>query len=253
MKTMHAVLTIALATGSLGLAHAQATLKPDGQFRAALGLGFSASSGNSEASNFSLTYDAVRATANDKTSLYGSAQYARTDGETTADQAHLGGRQDHNLSPVTFAFGGLDFERNRFANLKLRSQLSGGLGWHVIKGEATTFDVFGGLSYSADKYLDPMFVGGEDRSSYSYLGLMLGEESTHKLSDNTSAKQRLTMVPNLDDTGEYRANWDLGLAVAMSKLMSLNVGFSVAYNSDPGAGRKSTDTLFTTGISVKFE
>jgi putative salt-induced outer membrane protein YdiY len=253
MKARPAVLTLALATSGIGLAHGQATLKPDGQFRAALGLGFSASSGNSDASNVSLTFDAVRATEQDRTSLYGNAQYARTEGETTADQVRLGGRQDHNLSPATFAFGGLDFERNRFANLKLRSQLSGGLGWHMIKGETTTFDVFGGLSYSADKYLDPMFVGGENRRSYSYLGLMLGEESTHRLSDNTSAKQRLTVVPNLDDSGEYRANWDAGLAVAMSQLMSLNVGFSVAYNSDPGTGRKSTDTLFTSGISVNFE
>ena len=39
----------------------------------------------------------------------------------------------------------------------------------------------------------------------------------------------------------------------MTKGMNLTLGLSVLYNSDPGAGRKSTDTLFTTGIAIKFE
>lgn len=253
MKTVHTTLTLVFALGAAGLAHGQAALKPDGQFRAALGLGASASSGNSDATNLALSFDGVRATADDKTSLYANAQYAKSDGTTTAEQLRLGGRQDHNLNPSLFAFGGLDFEHNKFANLKLRSQLSGGLGWHVIKSVPTTFDVFGGLGYTSDRYDDAMFIDGQVRSSYGYASLLLGEESTHKLTDTTSFKQRLSLLPSLKNSGEFRANWDAGLAVAMSKTMNLNVGVSVAHNSDPGLGRKSTDTLLTTGVSVKFE
>lgn len=253
MKAIRTVLTMALALSGLSLVHAQPTLKTDGQYRAALGLGASLSSGNTESRNLSLTADAVRATGRDKTSLYGHAQYARSDGVTTAEQVRLGGRQDHNLGSAYFAFGGLDLERNKFSNLKLRSQLSGGLGWHAIKSPTTTFDLFGGLSYTSDRYFNAALIDGQTRDSYDYVGLLLGEESTHKLSETTSAKQRLTVVPNLRNRGEFRANWDAGLAVAMSKAMSLNVGLSVAHNSDPGPGRKSTDTLFTTGVSIKFE
>ena len=43
------------------------------------------------------------------------------------------------------------------------------------------------------------------------------------------------------------------LSVAMSKTMNLNVGMALAHNSDPGVGRKATDTLLTTGVSVKFD
>lgn len=253
MKILRSVSIIALAASACTLALAQATVKPDGQFRAALGLGASMSSGNTDATNLSLTGDAVRVTDQNKISLYGNAQYARSDGVTTSEQVRLGGRYDHNIGSAYFAFGGLDFERNKFSNLKLRSQLSGGLGWHVVKSPTTTFDVFGGLSYTSDDYFDPAVIDGQSRSSYDYMGLLLGEESTHKLSENTSAKQRLTLVPNLKNSGEFRANWDAGLAVAMSKALSLNVGVSVAHNSDPGPGRKSTDTLLTTGISVKFD
>lgn len=253
MQLQRTILITTLALGAVGLAQAQATVKPDGQWRAALGLGASAASGNTKSSNLSLNGDAVRVTDQNKISLYGNAQYARSNGVTTGEQVRLGGRYDQNLSAALFAFGGLDLERNKGSNLQLRSQLSGGLGWHAVKTPTTTWDLFGGLGYTSDQYFDDMLVDGQMRGSYSYPSLLLGEESTHKLSETTSAKQRLTVLPSLKNSGEFRANWDAGLAVAMSKTMNLNVGFSVAHNSEPGPGRKATDTLLTTGVSVKFD
>lgn len=253
MSIARHLILAATALAATGAAQAQATVKPDGQFRAALGLGASVSSGNSKTSNLAISGDGVRATAQDKLSVYGNLNYARSNGQTTGEQLRLGSRYDRNLSADLFAFGGLDLERNKPANLKLRGLVSGGLGWHVIKAPNTTFDLFGGLGYTSDKYFDAMTIDGASRTSYGYTSLILGEESTHKLSETTSAKQRLVVVPNLRNRGEYRANWDAGLAVAMSKTMNLNVGLAYAYNSEPGAGRKSTDTLLTTGISVKFD
>ena len=74
MTWFRTALPIALALSAPLLAQAQATVKPDGQFRAVFGLGASLSSGNTDATNLSFTADAVRATATDKTSLYGNAQ-----------------------------------------------------------------------------------------------------------------------------------------------------------------------------------
>jgi putative salt-induced outer membrane protein len=248
-----AAFALAAAPPAHAQVQAQATVKPDGRFRASFGLGASVSTGNSKSSNLSMAGEGVRATERDKTTLYGSLQYARSSGTTTGEQLRLGGRQDHDIGETVFAFGGLDFERNKFSNLKLRSQLNGGLGYHAIKSPTTTFDLFGGLGYTADKYFAPALVGGATRDSYGYLTLMLGEESTHRLSDSTSFKQRLTLLPNLRNRGEYRANWDAGIAVAMSKVLNLTVGLAVAHNSDPGPGRKATDTLLTTGVSVNFD
>jgi putative salt-induced outer membrane protein len=246
------LLVAASTIGAAGTVQAQVLVKPDGQWRGALGLGASLSSGNSDASNLSLTGEAVRATEVDKTSLYGNLQYARSGGATTGEQIRLGGRQDHDLSPTVFAFGSLDFERNKFSNLKLRSQLVGGFGYHVLKSPQTSFDVFSGLGYTEDRYFAPALIDGSTRSSYGYVSLLLGEESTHKLSETTSFKQRLTLVPNLRNRGEFRADWTAGLAVAMNKTLNLTVGATVSHNSEPGPGRKKTDTLLTTGISVNF-
>lgn len=74
-----------------------------------------------------------------------------------------------------------------------------------------------------------------------------------QLGEGAIARQRLMLVPNLCNGGAFRANWDAGAAVALTASLSLNVGLAYAYNSEPGLGRKTTDTLLTTGISVRLE
>lgn len=93
---------------------------------------------------------------------------------------------------------------------------------------------------------------GQMRASFGPgASLSSGNRQSSNLSMN--GEQRLTLVPKLKNRGEFRANLDAGLSVAMSKAMNLNVGFALTHNSELGAGRKATDTLLTTGESVKFD
>ncbi len=246
-----AALTLA-GTTACG-AFAQATVTPDGQWRSALSLGASLSSGNTKSNNIAFTGDAVKATAQDKLRLYGAALRASSGGTTTSDQFRLGGRYDYNLSAAYFGYGGVDFERDKGANLNSRIALGAGLGWHVIKDANTTFDVFGGVAQTADRFVAATVIDGLSRTRYSYTSLVLGEESSHKLNPTMTFTQRMTLLPNLKNTGEFRAIFDAGLAMAVSKGMNVNIGFSHRYNSEPGAGIKKGDTLLTTGVSVKFD
>ncbi|MES1161478.1 MAG: DUF481 domain-containing protein, partial [Rhizobacter sp.] len=59
--------------------------------------------------------------------------------------------------------------------------------------------------------------------------------------------------PALHSGGGYRGVFDSGLAVAMTKTLSLTAGLNYRYNSDPGVGVKKSDTLFVTGIAVKID
>lgn len=253
--TLPALATFALSLACCmpGPAHAQASVVPDGKLRATLGLGASRSSGNANASNLSLNGDMVRATDQDKLSFTGSAQYARTEGVTTGERARLAGRYDRNLDARWFGFGGMGLEHDKFTNLQLRTLVEGGLGAHLVKSESSSWDVFTGLGYSRDRYIAPMLIKGRQRHSDDYATLLLAEESTHKLSASTNFKQRLALTPAPDRHGEYRATFDAGLAVAMTSTINLTVGFNASHNSDPGDGRKATDTLLTTGVSMKFE
>jgi putative salt-induced outer membrane protein YdiY len=248
-RTLIAMLTLA-ATGA---ALAQATVKDDGQWRAALGAAFSSASGNTKSTSFSVLADAVRATPQDKWSLYGNALYGSSGGTKTADLMRLGTKYDWNFRPQWYAFGMGEFERDQIARLDSRLTVGGGVGWRIVTSPALNFEIFGGGAYVSDRYDGARLIDGSLRDSYSYPSLLLGEESTHKLGESTTAKQRLVLYPNLKNTGEYRAQWDAGLSVAISSTMNLTAGLAVRVNSDPGVGVKKTDTLFTTGISVKFD
>lgn len=253
MKTfVHVALAAATFTAA-GAASAQATVKEDGQWRAALGLAYTASGGNTRSTTLSGMADAVRATPGDKTSLYASALYGSSQGSKTADQWRLGGKHDINMTSQLYVFGLAEAERDDIAALQSRATLGGGAGWRFFNTDALKFEVFGGAAYVADRYTTPRLVDGAVRRSYSHGTLLLGEESVHKLGQSTTLRQRFVAYPDLSNRGEYRATWDAGIAVPATQSMNLTAGLNVKHNSDPGSGVKRTDTLFTTGITVKFD
>src|SRR5690606_36272329 len=135
-RTQARVLVAAALLGGVmvaGPARAQATLKPDGQWRHAIGLGLSYASGNSESSTLTLDADGVRQTGYDKWSYFGRALRAESDDETTGDQIGLGTRYERDINGRVFGFGQADYLRDRPANLSRRGSVGGGLGYHVFK------------------------------------------------------------------------------------------------------------------------
>lgn len=253
MKALISSAAIAAGLVASGGAAAQATVKEDGQWRAALGASYSSSGGNTRATTLAVTGEAVRATAGDKTTLNAIGLYGTSRGTRTADQWRLGAKHDWNLTSQLYAFGLGEIESDSIADLQARLTMGGGVGWKIVNTEALKFDVFGGGAFVAEDYEGQRFIDGGLRSSYSYPSLLAGEESVHKFGQSTTARQRLVVYPNLKNRGEYRAQWDAGIAVPATQSLNLTAGLSLKYNSDPGSGVKRTDTLFTTGVSIKFD
>ena len=237
----------------LALAQTQATIKPDGQFRYALGAGASYASGNTNASSANIAADGVRATSDSKWQFGGKALWGRTEGVTTAESTGLGTQYDRDLTPQWFGFGKLDLLRDKPANVSSRGSLYGGAGYHVIKSEPLTWDLSAGLGYTQDHYLQPADVAGESRTSYGRAEALLAEESTHKLTPTTTLHQKLSFYPALRSGAGYRSIFDSGLSVAMTSTLSLTASLNYRYNSEPGAGLKKGDTLFVTGIALKID
>ncbi len=231
--------------------------KLDGRWRGNGGAALSVSSGNTHSSSLIITADAARRTVQDKLALYGQILGSRSESNsvtsTTANQWSAGTRYDYNISPEIFGFGGLDFSHDQLKQLSLRSVVSGGLGYHMIKTAENTWDLFGGAAYRADKYSGSgVSINDEMKTSLSAVELLLGEESSHKLSESTSFKQKLVISPNLSSSKGTRATFDAGLQVAMSKTLSLNLTLQDRYDSLSQAPLKKNDIMFFTGVNVKF-
>lgn len=211
-------------------------------------VGFALTRGNSQTKNLALAFNAARKTSNDKLGLYANTVYATNDApgaipSTTANAIQGGIRYDHDFTARLFGFGSADFQSDSLQTLNLRSILGGGIGLHVIKSESTTLDLLAGVNYTRENY---------DAFSRSFAAATLGEELLHKLRASTSLTQSLYFYPNLTSTGDYRATFNFGTVTKFSKWLGWQNAFGDIYVSNPPAGKKKNDILFTTGLNISF-
>jgi len=127
--------------------------------------------------------------------------------------------------------------------LNLRSIFGGGLGYHAIKNDRTTLDFLGGVNYTHENYT--MF-------NRNFAALTLGEELTHKVGGSTLITQRFYFFPALSDSGAYRGTFNFGTVTKINKWFGWQNAFGDIYVSNPPAGKKQNDLIFTTGLNVSF-
>lgn len=211
-------------------------------------LGAAVAQGNARTSNLSVTASASRSTSRDKTEVGFTSLYA-TDGTTgkslvTANAIRGGIRYSLNVSPRMAVFGSTDLEYDQFQSLDLRFAPAGGIGYHAIKTDRTTLDLLGGASLDRE-----FFSTGLKRTSGEVL---VGEELNKKLNAIFSVNEKLTLFPNLTDTGNYRMNFDMSTVTNIRRWFAWQLSVSDRFLSNPVFGRKKNDILFTSGIRVSF-
>jgi putative salt-induced outer membrane protein YdiY len=214
-----------------------------------LDFGASLAQGNAESVTLATTLNATRATLNDKTSAYFNQIYGRAtvnDVTDTNAQAVRGGwAYNRNLRKRMFVNLFNDYEYDRFQDLDLRFVVGGGLGFKAIDSERTKLDLLAGISYNREK-----FSTGLVRNSAEGFW---GDDWIYKMTSASSLKQSFRMFHNLARAGEYRINFDLGMATTLRKWLAWHISLSDRYLSDPLPGRESNDLIFTTGLRITFE
>ena len=234
---------------------------PAGRWEGEFSAAHTASFGNTSSQSLTLGSDATYTRPDDKLSL--SAQYLESSARSTSNgtvtstltalQWRLGGRYDRDLNPQDFGFVGLDFSHDRIRELALRSVVSSGLGRHLVKDAYDQWDVYAGLTWREDVYNPPgVEIDGEQRTHYNTLETLLGQESTHKLSDTARLKQKFVLFPALGNNKGTRATLDAGLQVDLNKTFSLSIKVQGRYDSLAQAPAEKYDLLFITGLSVRF-
>ncbi len=225
----------------------------DVEWRFAAGLGGTRSSGNSESTSLNITGEALRITDISKLNLAGRALYGKSKDTVTAANLALGAQYDLDLTRMVFGFGKVDYLRDKPANIVSRQSTYGGLGYHVFRTDNNSWDVSGGVGYTEDRYVREAQVAGALRTSYGRTEGVLSESSNHKVTSNTSLRQKFGYFPNLKSNGQYRLVFDGGLSVAINSSISMTAGMTYRYDSDPGLSVKKGDSLYVTGIAIKYD
>ncbi len=209
-----------------------------------------------------MALNATHPTLNDKITLYVSSINTRNDlaSPTTVASLVQGGlRYDRNLRPRVFAYGAADFMSNALQFLDLRGVYGGGFGYHAIKSETTTLDFLGGLNYTHETYSNGKLIPGSVPPAFEsygktnkFVALTLGEELNHKVGQSTVITENLYFFPDLQDTSQYRATFNLGSVTKISKWFGWQNQFSDIYITNPPVGAKKNDLIFTTGLNIAF-
>ncbi len=196
----------------------------------------------------SVSANATRATTRDKIGVYFTSLYANNAvaGKTVVSANAMRGGINYslNVTPRLFGFGATDLEFDQFQHLDLRFSPSGGLGFHAVKSESASFDLFGGAALNRE-----FFDTGLNRTSAE---ILVGDDLVYAVSKSTSLHERLTFYPNVSRSGEYRTNFDLSAATAVKKWLAWQLSVSDRFLSNPLLGAKRNDVIFTTGFRLTF-
>jgi putative salt-induced outer membrane protein YdiY len=223
-------------------------------------VGFSVARGNSETENLALAFNAVHASISNKVTLYATSIDTTNNLATPSTVANLetgGIRFDHDINSTLFIFASADFMANALQFLDLRGIYGGGFGFHVIHSPRTTLDLLGGVNYTHETYSNgPLIPGSAAFVSYGvtnrFVALTLGDNFEIKLGKSTDLTQSLDFYPNLQQTGQYQATLNLGTVTKLNKWFGWQNQFGDIYVSNPPAGAKTNDIVFTTGLNISF-
>lgn len=209
--------------------------------------GLAMARGNSDTTTFNLSMNATRTTKRDKIGVTFTSLYSKNEVNgasiLAADAVRGGIRYDLNVSDRVFGFGFTTEEYDKFQHLDLRAVFGGGFGYHLIKHDNTTLDIFGGGSLNKEFYTSLTRSSGE---------ALIGEEYTHKVGKSTILNERLSFFPNVSESGEYRMTLISSAVTAINKWLAFHITFNDVYVTNPPPGIKKNDALLSTGLRVTF-
>ena len=216
-------------------------------------VGFGLTAGNSETRNLVLAFNGIRTGLRDKLTLYAGSVYATSATATpnvTANNNKGGLRYDRDITKRLFGFVNADFFTDALQDLNIRAVGGGGLGFHVIKSDATTLDLLGGVNYTHENYTQVPPLAGH--LVHNFAAGTIGENLTHKIGKATVITQDAYFFPDFKSGGDYRATFDLATVTKINKWLGWQNAFGDVYVTNPPTDKKRNDLVFTTGINVSF-
>lgn len=194
-------------------------------------LGFSQSTGNSDnislAAGLSLTREGLRW----RHAFRARADFQRSNGTTTRERFLVAVEPQYKFNDRLFAYGLGQYERDRFQGYSARYITSGGLGYRVIDNDGLTLDLRAGPAWRRTE----LTVGGTDSSLAGLASLDLQWDIADGLTLHQTASA-------LVESGTSTFTSETALETQLVGALSARLGYRVEYESDPPAGRESTDT-----------
>jgi putative salt-induced outer membrane protein YdiY len=230
-------------------------------------LGFTATSGNAEVTNFSfgneyrhnwekaeLSFD-VRLIKNESTVKFYSGSSAapvfeeRTD--TTAETYFVGLGYRRTITGRLFWYADGHWFRNEPAGLLDRYRGGVGIGYLIVDGARHTLAGTVGATFTDDTKAVAGAPGGEVSDSYTSATAQL--DYKFKISDSAELTSVANWFQDIDESDNWQANWITAVTASLSSQLALRVSYSLVYDNLPGSNLIPPGPGATTTDSVLVE
>ena len=224
----------------------QASQPPPKVYTGSLGAGFAKTSGNTDTSNFNLTFDMTR-DPKKKNVMKLNLLYLRAavDAKATTDRLVLSFRDEYNLAKRTFLYGALGYLRDPFKDISYLINPQGGVGYKLYTTDQTTFALSGGGGAVWEKD-----TGIEVHASGT---VNAAENFSYKLSDAASINQVISALWKTNDFDDALYHFGAALTLSITKRVQTKLEFIDDFkNVTPNPAIKKNDSAYIWSFLYKF-
>jgi putative salt-induced outer membrane protein len=238
-------LAACLTTGAAG---AQDNAPPPSEFNT--DFGFVNVSGNTSVTTLSIGEKWIRRIARWAFKQDLGVVYGKTEGVESSNLWRASVRGDYGLGSNLAIYARTAFDRNKFAGVKSRIAEGLGLVLRLAATDINQFDVEGGFELTQQDNLDG--------TSGSFASVRAASTWKHMFSENAYFFQGVEVLPNLDDSDDYRINSETSIVAPLSSHVAMKASYQVRFDNLPSlnaagtAPLRKSDRIFSTGIQLTF-
>ncbi len=214
-------------------------------WKGALGLAWVATSGNTDTSTFGLDFGLERKPEPWGLSFVVRGNRAEDKGSKTAENYLVSGRAVRSLSERWEVFGGLAWARDPFAGFDSQTLATTGATYHAVKTERHLLSFDMGLSYTWENRVSPA-------ENVDFVGGLLGLGWEWKLGESSKLIERLVLIPNFDDSDDWRVASETAVQADVNEWLALRFGFEIRHRNQPIDDAESTDTTSKASVVLNF-
>ena len=184
------------------------------------------------------TYDDTEYELSSSAAIFLNEQIDREDTRRTS----FSGSYRHNYSFGWGATGFYQYEKDEQQDLDRRSLLAGAIGKRIVNNRGHRLELLGGLAINDERFdgLSPQ------ASTEALLGMR------YRLRSATDIDAVMILLPNLEQSGRHRVQFDASLNVDLVTDLELNLTVYDRYDSDPPRAADKHDYGMTLGLRWEY-
>ena len=218
-------------------------LGPQGPWSGNFAFGYLASDGNAEATSASVDLGVRYDQDQWHHAFFGRAFGATTAATTTSENYKLGWKSSYDFTEFNYAFGSLDWIKDRFSSYPQQTFATAGYGRRILSSEKFTLNLEVGAGYRKQKFQVNEFVTENQDGAVA----TLGGNFLWNISDTATFEQLLTIFASSDNTFTESVT---RLRAGLLGNVGLALSYTIRNNSDVAPGLEKTDTY--TAISIDY-